>query len=71
MVLFLGIFCSFTVFYPSNFFSNFYKYYIVSGHGGQVADKDGDEDDGYDETILPVDFQQAGQITDDEMVKVL
>lgn len=24
-----------------------------------------DEDDGYDETILPVDFQQAGQIVDD------
>jgi len=27
---------------------------------------DGDEEDGYDETIYPVDFKQAGMIVDDE-----
>lgn len=36
-----------------------------SGHGGQKRDTDGDEDDGYDETIMPVDFQTAGEIVDD------
>ena len=40
-------------------------FFHFSGHGGQVKDLDGDEDDGYDETILPVDYKVAGQITDD------
>ncbi|CAG8457773.1 5450_t:CDS:10 [Cetraspora pellucida] len=40
-----------------------------SGHGGQVEDLDGDEDDGYDETILPLDHDKStgGQIIDDDM----
>jgi hypothetical protein len=38
-----------------------------SGHGGQTEDLDGDEEDGMDETIYPVDFKQAGMIVDDEM----
>jgi len=38
-----------------------------SGHGGQMKDRDGDEADGYDETIYPLDYKQAGQITDDEI----
>lgn len=29
---------------------------------------DGDEEDGTDETIVPVDFKTAGQITDDVSV---
>lgn len=37
-----------------------------SGHGGQTPDLDGDEDDGYDEVIYPLDFKQAGHIVDDE-----
>lgn len=40
---------------------------VDSGHGGQAEDLDGDEDDGFDETILPLDFKQAGQIIDDEL----
>lgn len=28
---------------------------------------DGDEDDGYDEVIYPVDYQRAGHIVDDEI----
>jgi len=42
-----------------------------SGHGGQTPDKNGDEDDGYDETIFPVDYNQAGQIIDDELHDIL
>ena len=38
-----------------------------SGHGGQTEDLDGDEDDGYDEVIYPVDYQRAGHIVDDEI----
>ena len=40
---------------------------ISSGHGGQTPDLDGDEDDGYDEVIYPVDFRVNGHIVDDEM----
>lgn len=41
------------------------------GHGGQTKDLDGDEDDGYDEVIYPVDFRQAGHIVDDEMHRIM
>ena len=43
----------------------------ISGHGGQTADLDGDEDDGYDEVIYPVDFRSAGHIVDDEMHDIM
>lgn len=42
-----------------------------SGHGGQIRDTSGDEDDGFDESIIPVDFQTAGQIVDDDILKNL
>lgn len=42
-----------------------------SGHGGQSSDQDGDEVDGCDETICPVDYQRSGQIVDDEMNALL
>lgn len=42
-----------------------------SGHGGNVPDTSGDEEDGYDETLIPVDFQSAGQIIDDELYERL
>lgn len=42
-----------------------------SGHGGQIDDLDGDEEDGSDEVIYPVDFNRAGYITDDEMHNIL
>ena len=41
------------------------------GHGGQTKDLDGDEDDGYDEVIYPVDFRQVGHIVDDEMHRIM
>ena len=37
-----------------------------SGHGGRVRDVSGDEEDGYDSTLIPVDFRNAGQILDDD-----
>ncbi|KAM0787949.1 hypothetical protein ACM66B_006153 [Microbotryomycetes sp. NB124-2] len=42
-------------------------FFHYSGHGGQAKDLDGDEEDGYDETILPVDYKTAGQMVDDEI----
>jgi hypothetical protein len=42
-----------------------------SGHGGKVRDDDGDEKDGYDETLVPVDYESAGQIRDDDVYKTL
>eukprot|EP00591_Stephanopyxis_turris_P006716 CAMPEP_0195515316 /NCGR_PEP_ID=MMETSP0794_2-20130614/6426_1 /TAXON_ID=515487 /ORGANISM="Stephanopyxis turris, Strain CCMP 815" /LENGTH=313 /DNA_ID=CAMNT_0040643719 /DNA_START=44 /DNA_END=985 /DNA_ORIENTATION=- len=42
-----------------------------SGHGGSVPDKNGDEEDGMDETLIPVDYQTAGQIIDDDLYSSL
>ncbi|GJJ68521.1 metacaspase-1 [Entomortierella parvispora] len=42
-----------------------------SGHGGQVEDLDGDETDGMDNCIFPLDHQQSGVIIDDELHNVL
>lgn len=42
-----------------------------SGHGGSIEDKDGDEEDGMDETLCPVDYASAGMIVDDEVHAVL
>ncbi|KAI8080242.1 caspase domain-containing protein [Gilbertella persicaria] len=50
-------------------------FFHFSGHGGRVKDTNGDEDDGYDETIYPVDHEQyqgeSGQIVDDEMHEIM
>jgi hypothetical protein len=42
-----------------------------SGHGGKLRDENGDEDDGYDETLVPVDYGTAGQIRDDDLFQAL
>lgn len=42
-----------------------------SGHGSQRRDTDGDEEDGMDETICPMDYQRAGVIVDDDLFKLL
>jgi len=42
-----------------------------SGHGGQVKDTDGDEIDGWDEVIFPLDFKRSGSIRDDEMHDIM
>lgn len=46
-------------------------FFHYSGHGGQTPDLDGDEDDGYDEVIYPVDFRTEGHIVDDEMHAIM
>ncbi|EGD76981.1 hypothetical protein PTSG_07324 [Salpingoeca rosetta] len=42
-------------------------FFHFSGHGSQRRDRDGDEIDGLDETILPLDHRRAGQIVDDQI----
>ncbi|KDQ26004.1 hypothetical protein PLEOSDRAFT_62053 [Pleurotus ostreatus PC15] len=46
-------------------------FFHYSGHGGQTKDLDGDEEDGFDEVIYPVDFQESGHIVDDEMHEIM
>lgn len=47
--------------------THFWLHY--SGHGGQQRDRDGDEKDGLDETLVPVDYNKNGMITDDWLLK--
>ncbi|KAI8613708.1 caspase domain-containing protein [Chytriomyces sp. MP71] len=42
-----------------------------SGHGGQIPDQDGDRANGMDDTICPVDFETAGQISSDHLHQYL
>jgi len=42
-------------------------FFHFSGHGAQQEDPSYSEEDGYDETICPEDFQRAGMIVDDEI----
>jgi hypothetical protein len=42
-----------------------YLFFDFSGHGTQVVDEDGDEEDGFDEALCPSDFEVAGSLTDD------
>jgi len=42
-----------------------------SGHGTSTTDSNGDENDGNDECILPVDYQEVGAIVDDDLLKEL
>ncbi|KAJ6469245.1 caspase domain-containing protein [Mycena sanguinolenta] len=46
-------------------------FFHYSGHGGQTRDLDGDEVDGYDETIYPIDYQRHGHIVDDELHDIM
>ncbi|KAJ2893467.1 Ca(2+)-dependent cysteine protease [Coemansia aciculifera] len=46
-------------------------FFHYSGHGSTVESKTGDEIDGNDETICPVDFESKGQIIDDVMNAIM
>ncbi|KAG6820392.1 hypothetical protein H0H93_001162 [Arthromyces matolae] len=46
-------------------------FFHYSGHGGQTKDLDGDEEDGNDEVIYPVDFKQNGHIVDDLLFEIM
>lgn len=56
----------------NNFFSsskeNDFLYFHYSGHGSYINDKDGDEDDGLDESIVSKDMIL---ITDDELISLI
>lgn len=42
------------------------------GHGTKLRDENGDEGDGYDEALVPLDFQEgAGMIRDDDLYDTL
>ncbi|KAF2483786.1 caspase domain-containing protein [Neohortaea acidophila] len=47
---------------------NFLHY---SGHGGQVRDPDGDRDSGFDDTIVPLDYETNGQLDSDKLHRTL
>jgi hypothetical protein len=42
-----------------------------SGHGTQLRDQTGDETDGLDEAIVPVDYPTAGMISDDDLFLIV
>lgn len=46
-------------------------WFSFSGHGSQIKDYNGDEADGMDETILPVDYKTAGHIVDDDLYAIV
>ncbi|KAI0311960.1 peptidase C14, caspase domain-containing protein [Amylostereum chailletii] len=46
-------------------------FFHYSGHGGQTKDLVGDEEDGEDEVIYPVDFRRAGHLVDDTMHEIM
>lgn len=45
--------------------------FYYTGHGSKERDFDGDEIDGFDEVLCPVDYQSAGKITDDEINAII
>lgn len=49
----------------SNLLPNDVLYLHYSGHGSYIKDTSGDETDGKDEVIIPLDYQSKGVITDD------
>ena len=54
-----------TVLYvPTRFW--FSSHCLGVGQAASVEDTSGDEVDGMDETLCPVDYQESGMITDDE-----
>ena len=42
-------------------------FFHYSGHGSSIKDVNGDETDGQDESLVPLDFQTNGMIIDDEL----
>lgn len=46
-------------------------FFSYSGHGTNVRDYNGDEDDGLDEALCPIDCHSTGVITDDVLKNVL
>ncbi|XP_047310587.1 metacaspase-3-like [Impatiens glandulifera] len=45
--------------------------FFFSGHGSRVSDTNGDEEDGYDESLCPFDYATQGKLLDDELNETL
>ncbi|KAK1414628.1 hypothetical protein QVD17_30377 [Tagetes erecta] len=45
--------------------------FYYAGHGSHVPDVSGDEKDGFDEALCPVDYSVSGKILDDEINRIL
>ena len=48
-----------------------YVWIHYSGHGASTRDLSGDETDGLDECLVPIDFRKAGMVLDDELTALL
>lgn len=46
-------------------------FFHYSGHGTHVDDTNGDEEDGQDEALVPVDVQTAGLLLDDDLQQIM
>ena len=46
-------------------------WFHYSGHGSRIRDVNGDEADGLDEVIVPLDFTKTGVITDDDLFNII
>jgi len=46
-------------------------WFSYSGHGTLIRDTDGDERDGKDEAIVPVDYERVGMFRDDDLAQCL
>ena len=46
-------------------------FFFFAGHGTRVVDTSGDEIDGFDEAIVPIDYATEGVIIDDELYDTL
>ncbi|KAI9219985.1 peptidase C14, caspase domain-containing protein [Blastocladiella britannica] len=46
-------------------------FFHYSGHGASIDDEDGDEADGMDEALCPLDYEEAGLIVDDDVHAIL
>lgn len=66
---FLFFFCSRWLVHGAKAGDSLFMHY--SGHGGSVKDHAGDEEDGKDETMIPVDYATKGQIKDDEILETV
>ena len=42
-------------------------YFHYSGHGTRMKDLSGDEKDGYDEALVPLDYEKSGFLLDDDL----
>lgn len=46
-------------------------FFHYSGHGSYMRDKNNDEKDGWDEAIVPLDYDKRGLIKDDQLGRIL